>query len=327
MLNTPESTGMPFWSINPYIGCAFGCTYCYARYAHGYAFERAVAANPDHEQIATDAAELPPWLSFERRILVKENAAVVLRKTLRNGSARHAALIEGESITIGTATDPYQPAERRFRITRQLLEVIADHPGLRIHIITKSPLITRDVDVIKRIMRHSTLHVHISLITVDRELARRIEPRAPTPEARLRAVRRLREAGIAVSVNVMPILPGITDAPHQLESLVMAIAGSGATYIGACALRLQATARKRYLPFIAKEFPELTARYRATYANSYEAGDNYRDGLRQVMRRLCERHGIAYGSRFEGSMRDGWAEQEATSEMLGQLELPFPAVS
>ncbi|HEX7606597.1 MAG TPA: radical SAM protein [Usitatibacter sp.] len=325
MLNTPEATGMPFWSINPYIGCAFGCTYCYARYAHAYALERAVAANPEHAQIASDAAELPPWLSFERRILVKENAAPVLRKTLRNGSARHAALIEGESITIGTATDPYQPAERRFRITRQILEVIAEHPGLRIHIITKSPLITRDVDVMTRIMRNSSLHVHVSLITVDRELARRIEPRAPTPEARLRAVRRLRESGIAVSVNVMPILPGITDGPEQLESLVARIAESGATYVGACALRLQATARKRYLPFIAQEFPELASRYHATYANAYEAGESYRDGLRQVMRRLCERYGVAYGSRVEGPMRDAWAEREAASEMLGQLELPFPA--
>ena len=224
LLNRPEATGMEFWSINPYIGCALGCAYCYARYAHGYAFERAAMSNPDRVDVTRDYRDMVPWLAFERRILVKENAADVLRKTLRQGSDRHAALIKGESISIGTATDPYQPAERRFGVTRSILEVLAEHPGLRIRIITKSPLVTRDIDVMKRILRHSSLHIHVSLITVDRELARRIEPRAPTPVARLRGIRRLREAGIDVGVNVMPILPGITDAPEQLDSLVREVA-------------------------------------------------------------------------------------------------------
>ena len=183
ILNRPEATGMPFWSINPYIGCALGCAYCYARYAHGYAFERAAMSNPDRADVNRDYREMVPWLAFERRILVKENAATTLRKTLRQGSDRHAALIKGETISIGTATDPYQPAERRFRITRSILEVLAEHPGLRIRIITKSPLITRDVDVMRRVLRHSSIHVHMSLISVDRDLARRIEPRAPTPES------------------------------------------------------------------------------------------------------------------------------------------------
>src|SRR3954469_20059430 len=153
ILNRPEATGMDFWSINPYIGCALGCSYCYARFAHGYAFERAAVANPDRIDINRDYRGMIPWLAFERRILVKENAAEALRKTLRQGSQRHAGLIQGETITIGTATDPYQPAERRFRITRSILEVLAEHPGLRIRIISKSPLVTRDVDVMKRIIR------------------------------------------------------------------------------------------------------------------------------------------------------------------------------
>ena len=183
---------------------------------------------------------------------------------MRTGSDRHLALIAGESITIGTATDPYQPAERRFRITRQLLEVIAEHPGLNCRIITKSPLVTRDIDVLTRINRHSNIHIHVSLITTDRELARRIEPRAPTPDARLRAVRRLREAGIDVGVNVMPVLPGITDGGAMLDTLVRRIAETGATHIAACALRLRAAARKRYLPWIEDEFPHLSARYAST---------------------------------------------------------------
>lgn len=322
ILNRPESTGMDYWSINPYIGCALGCTYCYARYAHGYAFERAAAANPDHRGVAADVAALPPWLAFERRILVKENAPTVLQRTLRTGSDRHLALLAGESITIGTATDPYQPAERRFRITRQLLEVIARHPGLQCRIITKSPLVTRDIDVLKRINRISSIHIHVSLITTDRELARRIEPRAPTPEARLRAIKRLRDSGIDVGVNVMPILPGITDGPAQLDELVRRIAETGATHIGACALRLRAAARKRYLPWIAEEFPHLASRYAATYAAAFNAGESYRQGLTQVMTRLCRRYRIKYGAFDDGSAPDLMAEVEADA-LAEQLGLGF----
>ena len=322
ILNRPEVTGMDFWSINPYIGCALGCTYCYARYAHGYALDRAANANPDHKDVAADVSSLPPWLAFERRILVKENAHTILQKTLRTGSDRHLALIAGESITIGTATDPYQPAERRFRITRQLLEVIAEHPGLNCRIITKSPLVTRDIDVLKRINRHSSIHVHVSLITPDRELARRIEPRAPTPDARLRAVKRLRDAGIDVGVNVMPILPGITDGPAQLDALVRRIAETGATHIGACALRLRNAARKRYLPFIAQEFPHLADRYATTYANSIHAGDSYRAGLTQVMTRLCRRYRIRYGTFEDGDVPD-LAMDDAGEAASDQLGLPL----
>ena len=315
ILNRPEATGMDFWSINPYIGCALGCTYCYARYAHGYAFDRAAQANPDHREVAADVASLPPWLAFERRILVKENAGAVLQKTLRTGSDRHLALVAGETITIGTATDPYQPAERRFRITRQVLQVIAEHPGLHCRIITKSPLVTRDIDLLKRINRNSFIQIHVSLITTDRELARRMEPRAPTPDARLRAVKRLREAGIDVGVNVMPILPGITDGPAQLDELVRKIAESGATHIAACALRLRHTARKRYLPWIAEEFPHLAARYAATYADSIHAGDNYRAGLEQVMTRLCRRYRIRFGHFDDDDVGESEVADAATDQL------------
>ena len=308
ILNRPEATGMDFWSINPYIGCALGCTYCYARFAHGYALDRAANAHPDHAEVKADVASLPPWLAFERRILVKENAHTVLQKTLRTGSDRHLALIAGETITIGTATDPYQPAERRFRITRQVLQVLAEHPGLECRIITKSPLVTRDIDVLKRINRHSSIHVHVSLITVDRELARRIEPRAPTPDARLRAVKRLRDAGIDVGVNVMPILPGITDGPAQLDALVRQIADTGATHIAACALRLRNAARRRYLPWIGEEFPHLAARYASTYEKSIHPGENYRAGLSEVMTRLCRRYRIKYGSFDSDDEIDGASE-------------------
>jgi len=199
-----------------------------------------------------------------------------------------------ETVVIGTATDPYQPAERRYRITRGVLEALAEQRGLSVTIITKSPLVTRDVDVLRRIASVSRLSVHVSLITTDRELARRLEPRAPTPEARLRAIARLREHGIEVGVNVMPVLPGITDAPHLLESLVRCVAAANASYLGACALRLQSTARQRYLPFIEKEFPHLAARYRSTYARSYQVGERYRRGLRAHFKALCAAHGVTF---------------------------------
>ena len=292
LLNGPEVTGMGYWSINPYTGCAFGCAYCYARYAHRYAMERAVVAERLEDGTRDDVARMPPWLAFERRIFVKRNAADVLRRTLRYGSARHVKLVEGESIVIGTATDPYQPAERKFRITRSILEVLAEHPGLSVVIITKSPLITRDIDLLSRIARHSAVTIHLSLITLDRELARRIEPRAPTPEARLRALVRLREAGVDAGVNVMPVLPGITDNPSALEALIKRIGEAGATYAAACVLRLQSSARQRYMPFIAEEFPHLLDRYMATYGHGRHAGERYRRGLDRVFRRLCDRHGV-----------------------------------
>ncbi|HUF27644.1 MAG TPA: radical SAM protein [Gemmatimonadaceae bacterium] len=298
VLNAPETTGMGFWSINPYTGCAFGCAYCYARYAHRYFVERSATSGAleDGEREAVES--LPPWLAFERRIFVKENAADSLRRELVRGGARYRGLFEGESIVIGTATDPYQPAERRYRVTRGVLEVLAEHTGLRVVVITKSPLITRDIDVLSRIMVRSRLSIHLSLITLDRELARRLEPRAPTPEARLRALARLREAGIDAGINCMPVLPGITDDPFALEALVRRAAEAGATYVGACALRLQSAARQRYLPFIENEFPHLAERYRSSYASSPLVSETYREGLSRFFAGLRRRYGIPESSRF-----------------------------
>ena len=266
-------------------------------------------------------AELPPWLAFERNIFVKHNAPEILSRTLRHGSDKHLALLKGEAIIIGTATDPYQPAERRFRVTRRILEVMADHPGLTICVISKSPLITRDIDVLSRIARISDLTVHISLITLNRELARRLEPRAPTPEARVRALTRLREAGIDAGINCMPVLPGITDNPSDLEALVKRVADAGATYVGACALRLQSAARKRYLPFIDQEFPHLSERYRNTYAHGYQAGDRYRAGLSAFFKKLCKKYGVPSSSRAENDEGDASDAPEAVPSV--QLELPI----
>jgi DNA repair photolyase len=325
VLNGPAATGMDFWSINPYVGCVFGCAYCYARYAHRYAVERIAAAEHD---VATaseiDEPPLPPWLAFERRILVKREAGRVLRRQLA-GPTRLAGL-RRDGVVIGTATDPYQPAERRFRLTRGILEVLAEHAGLGVTIITKSPLVTRDVDLLMRIAARSKISVHVSLITTDRELARRLEPRAPTPEARLRAIARLRAHGIEVGVNVMPVLPGITDAPRLLESLVRAVADSNASYLGACALRLQSAARQRYLPFIEAEFPELASRYRAAYGRGAQVGERYRQGLREHFRALCATHGVIFDRYYktEDDAEEDGAGDAATTAHDAPLQLALP---
>ena len=298
LLNGPAATGMGFWSINPYVGCAFGCAYCYARYAHRYTAERLNQSAPLDGNVALPTDNLPPWLAFERRILVKREAPMLARRALARPSVLNA--LHRETVVIGTATDPYQPAERRFRITRGILEALAEQRRLSVTIITKSPLVTRDIDVLRRLReRGSDVTVHVSLITVDRELARRLEPRAPTPEARLRGIARLRANDIDVGVNCMPVLPGITDSPEQVEELVQHIARSGATHIGACALRLQSTARDRYLPFIDLEFPELSAKYRRAYARSYQVGERYRAGLRARFVDVCARYGVRFGRDYQ----------------------------
>jgi DNA repair photolyase len=315
VLNPPESTGMPYWSVNPYVGCAFGCAYCYARYAHRYVREREADDAPRDE-----SGDMPSWLAFERRIYVKRSAPDLVARSLaqarRGRRTRVARLLRGEPLVVGTATDPYQPAERHFRITRGVLEALAEERGLRVVLITKSALVTRDVNVLTRLASRSRFTVHLSLITLDRELARRIEPRAPTPEARLRALARLRESGIDVGINLMPILPGITDRPNDLAALVNRVAGVGATHINAGALRLQSEAKRRYLPFIEAEFPELAARYRSTFGHRSDVGERYRAGLRSVMQKLCDRAGIRYRRCDEGR-----ADHPAAVPRDDQLEL------
>jgi DNA repair photolyase len=322
ILNSPDTTGMSFWSINPYVGCAFGCAYCYARFAHRFVMERGTLEGEP------DAGEaLPPWLAFERRVFVKRNAADVLRRTLRDRMSAAGAVQRGETIVLGTATDPYQPAERLFRVTRSVLEVLAEARGLKLVIITKSPLITRDIDLLVRIAQRSTLTVHLSLITLDRELARRIEPRAPTPEARLRALRRLCAAGIETGVNIMPVLPGLTDRPDELAALVRRIAAEGASHVNPSPLRLRATARKRYLPFLAAEFPHLAERYAVAYANSHEMPPGYREGLRRFMKGVCAEAGLRYGTPDERAFEPRAGSAWAVDDDVPEVTPPAPAIA
>lgn len=287
VLNSPDSTGMDFWSVNPYIGCEFGCTYCYARDTHRYAVERE-SRRDAHGGIAEDRASpalaalapLPPWLAFERRILVKEGAAVRLTRTL------DPAKVGRETIMIGTATDPYQPAERRFRITRSLLEALAAHRGISVGIITKSPLVVRDIDLLQTITERGRAIVHISLATFDARLARRLEARSPVPAARIRALAQLVRAGIEARLLVAPIIPGITDGRDALRRLLAAAREAGARYVGGGALRLGPAARATFLPLLDREFPHLSRRYRAQYQRSIQAPAAYREALQARLAEL-----------------------------------------
>src|ERR1700684_3072644 len=228
---------LPFtWAINPYRGCEFACKYCYARYTHEF-------------------MELRDGVEFERKIFVKQHAASLLRSELKQVKG-------GEGIAIGTATDPYQPAERRFEVTRAILEELARHRGLEIGIVTKSNLVLRDIDVLQLIAENNRLFVNLTITTLKVDLARILEPRAPRPDLRLEAVQKLNQAGIAAGVICAPVLPGITDSPRDLEALVRATAKAGGKYVFANSLFLKPCSAAVFLPFLEKEFPPLGETYR-----------------------------------------------------------------
>lgn len=276
VLNSPASTGMGFWSINPYVGCEFGCTYCYARDTHRYAVERAERRHGEAE----GPEALPPWLAFEKRILVKTDVAERLARTLVPSK------LGNDSLVIGTATDPYQPAERIYRLTRKILEVLTGYRGLRIGIISKSPLITRDLDVLQRLSARNDVTVNVSIATLDPRLARRLELRSPVPSARIRGLARLSAAGVHAGLLLAPIVPGVTDDRAGLFRLMAAAKEAGARYVIGSALRLGPAARHRFLPHLAREFPELAERYRGHYGDREGVSPEYQEALTRRLNRL-----------------------------------------
>jgi DNA repair photolyase len=303
VLNSPATTGMDFWSINPYVGCEFGCTYCYARDTHRWAAERHGLAEP------LPVEPLPAWEAFERRILVKTEAPEVLARTLQPGR------LGQQSLVIGTATDPYQPAERRFRLTRRLLEVLLGYRGLAIGLITKSPLVVRDIDVLQRLSQRHEVTVNVSLATLDRRLARRLELKSPVPEARIRGLARLTAAGIYAGLLIAPIVPGITDDRAGLDRLLGAAKAAGARYVIGSALRLGPVARARFLPVLAREFPELAERYRRHYATREGVSAAYQHGLTRRLHQLQRRHGFPVDESFQRRRQlEGYQRRAAEAE-------------
>jgi len=193
-------------------------------------------------------------------------------------------------IAIGTATDPYQPIERRVGITRSLLEVFAKQRGLRLGIITKSSLITRDIDLLQQIAEHNRLVLHITITTTDSELARKLEPRAPRPDLRFAAVKKLREAGLTTGVLCSPLLPGINDSLRSLEAVSSRAAAAGASFLGAHPLFLKSCSRPTFQSFVREHYPQLAGDYALRYATKDFADAAYRNRMASIVRQLCRKH-------------------------------------
>jgi DNA repair photolyase len=261
--------GVPFeWTINPYRGCEFACKYCYARYTHEF-------------------MEMRQGVDFERKIYVKQHTAELLRQELRQ-------VKQDDSIAIGAATDPYQPAERRYQVTREILEEFSRHSGFHLGIITKSNLILRDIDVLQAVARHNHLSVNVTITTLDVELARILEPRAPRPDLRLETIRQLSEAGLRVGMSGSPVLPGITDSPKDLEALVRAAAEAGAHHLFAGPLFLKPCSAAVFLPFLEKQFPHLVENYKRRYHSRAFLPAAYAKPLSQLVERLRQKYGIGH---------------------------------
>jgi DNA repair photolyase len=263
------------WTINPYRGCSFGCRYCYARYTH--------------EFLGLEDPE-----AFERRIFVKVGAASALEREATEEKLR------ARPIAIGTVTDPYQPAESRYRLTRGVLEVLARYRALRISLTTKSALVVRDIDLLRAIAARSKLAIHVSLITTDRALARRLDPGAPSPSRRLASVRALAAAGIDVGVNAMPILPAINDGEDDLRRLFVAARESGAGWIVAVPLFLASQSRRHFFSWLRREEPERVALYRRLYGSGIEVDSSWRRELAERIARIRRATGVPAPPRDAG---------------------------
>jgi DNA repair photolyase len=259
--------GMPFdWSLNPYMGCVHRCTFCYVR-----AFERR-ADRPSDDRYGTS-------------IRVKTNVAEVLRKELARPSWKR------ETVSVGAATDPYQPAEGRYRLTRACIEAFGDYET-PFGIITRGPMIVRDVDVLAAAARRADVHVTFSIPTVDHDVWRRTEPGTAPPHQRLRAVAQLVEAGIDVGVGMAPILPGLTDRPEMLEDVVRAARAAGATGVWTNVLYLRPGTKEHFLAALERDWPELLPEYERLYARrAYLPGEEVRPVKEQVQA-LARKHGV-----------------------------------
>lgn len=261
------SERMPFrWTVNPYRGCEFGCLYCYARYTHEF-------------------MELDAVRAFERKIFAKRFFAASLAAELRRISRK-------DWIAIGTATDPYQPAERRFAVTREILKVFAAGRGRRLSVTTKSDLVLRDLELLQEIARANIVHVNFTLTAMDERLARLLEPRAARPELRIAAARRLAQAGIQIGVFPNPIMPLLTDSEENLEAVARAASEAGATFLGGGPLFLKPCARRVFLPFLERHFPQLAPEYEKLYRTGAFLRGEYALRIRERLERVRTRHGL-----------------------------------
>jgi DNA repair photolyase len=259
--------GMAFrWSLNPYMGCQHSCTFCYVR-----AFER--------------RADRPSDARYGQSIRVKINVPEVLRRELARPSWAR------ELVAIGAATDPYQPAEGRYRLTRRCVEALAA-ARTPLSIVTRGPLIVRDIDVLQEAARRAEVSVHVSIPTLDPDVWQRTELGTAPPRQRLRALRLLVQAGIDADVGMAPILPGLSDRPEQLEAVVRAAREAGATGVWCNLLYLKPGTREHFLEHLSRDWPELLPRYERLYRGPYLA-QAVAEPIRQQVAALRERYEIA----------------------------------
>jgi DNA repair photolyase len=274
----PVQARVPFgWTVNPYRGCEMACRYCFARYTHEFLGLRDPAA-------------------FERTIYVKDADRDRLVAELRR--ARRS----GQSVAIGTATDPYQPAEGRFEVTRRVLEAARTVPGLRLSITTKSTLVARDAGLLREIAAASDVTVNLSITTVDAALARRLEPRAPRPDLRFAAMKALAAAGVPARLFIMPILPRLTDDEVTVRALLVAARDAGAVGAESNVLFLRPGTREVFMEFLAIDFPRLVPEYERLYRGSAYAPADYVREIEARVRRLADEIGL--GSRRRADRPD-----------------------
>ncbi|MFT4111537.1 radical SAM protein [Silvibacterium sp.] len=281
-------------SINPYRGCEFACRYCYARYTHEF-------------------LELRDPADFERKIFIKENSRWLLEQEI-------AKLHPGEEVALGTATDPYQPIERRARATRGILEVFAKRRGLRLGIVTKSTLIERDIDLLTEIACRHELVIHLTITTADAKLARILEPRAPRPDLRFQTVRRLREARLRAGVLCSPLLPGITDNLSAMEGVARRAKEADASFFAAQPLFLKPCSKATFLDFVKEHFPQLLPSYERRYARDAFTSEAYQQRMRELVRVVTQKHGL--GRRLTDALltRDtGPASSTTQAPVQGEL--------
>jgi len=259
--------GMGFkWSLNPYMGCVHRCTFCYVRF-----FEQR-ADRPSDERYGTS-------------IRVKTNIAEVLRRELARPSWEH------EVVAIGAATDPYQPAEGHYKLTRACLEALADAAN-PFRMITRGPMIVRDVDVLARAASRADVAVTFSVPTLDHEIWRRSEPGTAPPHQRLRALKQLVDAGVAASVGMAPILPGLSDKPELLADVVRAAREAGATGVWANLLFLKPGTKEHFLAALERDWPELLPEYERLYGRRAYLAKEDSEPVRAQVRELARAHGI-----------------------------------
>ncbi|WP_226761152.1 Rv2578c family radical SAM protein [Arthrobacter sp. SO3] len=264
---------MPFeWTINPYRGCSHACVYCFARKSHTY-------------------LDFDAGLDFDSQVVVKINAAEVLRRELAKPSwgRQHVAL--------GTNTDPYQRAEGRYQLLPGIIGALADS-GTPLSILTKGTLLARDIPLLKHAAAQVPVGVGISLAMTDEHLSEAVEPGTPGPRARLKLITRLREAGLPCGVMAMPILPWLSDSDEALDSLFGSLAAAGATGVSAGALYLKPGTREWFMQWIAKEHPQLAGKYRRLYGTGSYASKEYRDWLSGRIRFFKARHGFSGSQGF-----------------------------